>query len=255
MTDIPVVTIRYFEEMGVVSPERINTYRYYTEKDVYNLCEYKKMRSYGMPVDEILSFFHIRTMGEYAEKFEMLETEYDRKSRYYRCLEQYTKESVRIMQNIERYIGEFCIQKIAERRYVDFYLDPKERKGEQQRIWMSWIHEYYPFVEYMLIFEEGADQGYKWVNAISTEIIRQLHIPVSGDISTIKEQKAVFTIVVEEGKQQDQSFYPLGEIPELEQYFARNHYVQDGDIVGKLVARTEENEKEKRYMGYWIPIQ
>lgn len=253
MTDIPIVTIRYFEEMGIVSPQRVNTYRYYTEKDVYNLLEYKKMRSYGMPAGEILSFFHIQSMEEYAEKFNMLRAEYDRKSRYYKCLEECTEESVQIMQNIEQYIGRFCVREIIERRYVDFYFNGKNT-GEEQ-IWMSWIHEYYPFVEYMMIFEKESGQGCKWVNAIRSQIIRQLDIPVSGDISTIERHKAVFTVAVEEGNRQEQSFCSSGGLPLPDQYLAEHGYVQDGNIVGKLLARTEENHREKLYMGYWIPIR
>ena len=253
MTDIPVVTIRYFEEQGIVSPVRKGSYRYFSEQDIYNLCEYRKMRSYGMKLEEIKEFFQIQDMKTYASAFERLEEQYKKQADRYRILAECTSKSVRTIQEAERNIGQFIDTQISEKYYLDFYYG-EEAVGPRD-LWQEWVHEYYPFVEYLALIDEKTT----WVNAIDAHIVEELRIPINGRVGKIEAQRAIYTVVREVGDQ----FYDPKQLPDIENYLKEHHLKRAGAIVGKLIAGGKsddlfderEGNQTYRHIGYWIPVK
>tara|TARA_B100000768_G_C11004908_1_gene259522 strand:- start:14 stop:424 length:411 start_codon:yes stop_codon:yes gene_type:complete len=52
-SNLPVKTIRYYEDVGFVSPQRSkNGYRYFREEDVHKLAFLKRARSLGFTIDD-----------------------------------------------------------------------------------------------------------------------------------------------------------------------------------------------------------
>ena len=55
-TGLPAKTIRYYEEIGLVTPERkANGYRVFSENDVHKLAFLARARSLGFPVESCRS--------------------------------------------------------------------------------------------------------------------------------------------------------------------------------------------------------
>jgi len=253
MTDIPVVTIRYFEEQGIVSPVRKGSYRYFSEQDIYNLCEYRKMRSYGMKLEEIKAFLQIQDMRTYASAFERLEEHYKKQADRYRILAECTSKSVKTIRETEQNIGQFIDTEISEKYYLDFYYG--EEAMEPRELWQEWVHEYYPFVEYLALIDEKTI----WVNAIDAQIVEELGIPINDRVGRIKRQRAIYTVVREVGDQ----FYDSKQLPDIESYLKEHHLKRAGAMVGKLIAggKTDdvfggrEENQACRHIGYWIPVE
>ena len=58
MLDVPVETIRFLEQKGLVSPEKNpeSGYRFYDVWDVNQILDYKKFRQIGFSSGETISF-------------------------------------------------------------------------------------------------------------------------------------------------------------------------------------------------------
>lgn len=55
-TGLPAKTIRYYEDVGLITPERaVNGYRTFTETDVHKLAFLARARSLGFPVESCRS--------------------------------------------------------------------------------------------------------------------------------------------------------------------------------------------------------
>lgn len=52
-------TIRYYEKIGLIKPEVINSHRNYTEEELDNLDTIVKLKRNGFSLDEIKRMFHL----------------------------------------------------------------------------------------------------------------------------------------------------------------------------------------------------
>ena len=257
MTGIPVDTIRYYESSGIVNPERVNTYRYYSELDVLNLLEYRKMRNYGMNMSEIRDFFRIGDMEHYAQEFERLETEYAEAARYYQVLYEYARQSVHTIREAAEGKGDYRLMTMPERYYISFYFQEDTMSGEASRIWQCWINKYYSLVEYLAIFKQKSflsevpETECLWVNALDKRVVEELQIPLPEHADVIPAHRALYTVVEETGA----DFYDPAIIHDIKQYLKKHHYRLAGDIIGKMIARIQDQGVEHRYLGVWIPIE
>ncbi|MBQ7433809.1 MAG: MerR family transcriptional regulator [Lachnospiraceae bacterium] len=257
MTGIPVDTIRYYETAGIVKPTRVNTYRYYSEIDVLNLLEYRKMRNYGMNMSEIKDFFQITDMEQYAREFERLEEKYAQAVRYYQALHKYAQQSVHTIREAAQGMGQYRLVTMPEKYYIHFYFHEEEGDEEESDIWQCWINEYYSLVEYLAIFKQEnfildvPKNECLWVNALDKKVVEELQIPLPTHVDVIPAHKAVYTVVEETGE----DFYDLDVIDGVKQYLNAHQYQVAGDIIGKMISRIQDHGVERRYLGIWIPIE
>jgi Predicted transcriptional regulators len=64
-TDLPTSTLRYYEELGLLNPQRLsNNYRSYSQQDL-NWCQFiQRAKSTGMPLSTIIEYSQLRQRGE-----------------------------------------------------------------------------------------------------------------------------------------------------------------------------------------------
>ena len=88
LVDIPVKTLRYYDECDVLKPSKIDTftgYRYYSDDDIID-CEFIKMlKSLNFTLDEIVRYkdcldeeIIIKKKKEIEERMYILKKQYDR---------------------------------------------------------------------------------------------------------------------------------------------------------------------------------
>lgn len=255
MIDIPIDTIRYYEKRGILSPIRKGKYRAFSDEDIYILCEYKKMRSYGLTLNEIKEFNHVDDMQDYIERFIVIRDECDQKMKYYLALKKSMESSVNMLENVKNYVGNYQMTEIRAKYYIDFF-QQKKAGLDCDDIWKSWIHDYYPWVEYIAVLDladgesENITENSMWANAIDEEFVMSLHIPVNEVVQRIPAQKALFTVVNRYGERLiDKKF-----IEEIRRELEERNLILDGKIIGKMIARIKEKDNILRYIGIWIPV-
>lgn len=65
--DIPVATLRYYDEIGLLTPARVNPhshYRYYGTPQFERLSTIKYLRALGLPLATIADFFAARELSK-----------------------------------------------------------------------------------------------------------------------------------------------------------------------------------------------
>lgn len=256
MIGIPIDTIRYYEKMGIISPIRKGTYRAFSEEDIYLLCEYKKMRSYGLALKEIKDFNHVTSIRDYAEQFAAIRDVCNRKMKYYLALNKNMEKSVDMLYNVKNFVGKYQMTEIEAKYYIDFF-QKREIHSEQPNIWDIWVHEYYPLVEYIAVWDledgesENITQNSMWVNAISEECVKDLNIPVDETVQKIPCQNALFTVINRYGERMiDKQF-----MEEIRRELEARNLELAGKVIGKMMARIRENDDILRYIGVWIPVR
>ncbi|WP_318765458.1 MerR family transcriptional regulator [Lactiplantibacillus carotarum] len=63
--DVPVATLRYYDQIGLLKPSRVDPnshYRYYASEQVERLSTIKYFRALGLPLDQIADFFEAREL-------------------------------------------------------------------------------------------------------------------------------------------------------------------------------------------------
>ncbi len=258
MTDIPIDTIRYYEKKGYVAPQRQGTYRFYTESDVYNLCEYKKLRSFGLSMKEITAMFHQDSLDDYTNRFEQLEEIYSYQAKYYQILHENTRQSVMTMQNIPADLNNFRQVEMPEKYYMDFYINKEhEYSDEFISIWREWVNKYYSLVQYIAIFDEKnifshmPENKYVWANALDAKTVKKLKISHPKCVKVLPKHKALYTVVCENGKHD----FNISLLDNAKKYVESHGYQTAGKIVGKLIARVHEDGEPQQYIAFWIPIK
>lgn len=256
MIDIPVDTIRYYEKRGILSPIRKGTYRAFSDEDVYILCEYKKMRSYGLTLNEIKDFNHVADMRDYAERFEAIRDDCDQKIKYYHALKKSMVSSVEMLRNAKEHVGNYQMTEITAKYYIDFFQQKKAGLNYQD-IWKRWIHDYYPWVEYIAVLDleagesENITKNSMWTNAIDEEFVTDLCIPINETVQRIPSHKALFTVVNRYGERLiDKKF-----TEEIRRELDARNLILDGKIISKMIARIREDDNILRYIGIWIPVR
>ena len=255
MIDIPIDTIRYYEKIGIISPERKGTYRYFSEEDIYLMCEYKKMRSYGLTPDDIHNFYEISNIEDYADEFEKIRADCKKRADFYVTLEKSMSKSVDMLKNIDEYIGKFQESKMEGRYYTDFYKN--HNIEEYHAIWNQWVHDYYPFVEYIAVWDinEGESDNITnnamWANAISEEKIKGLSISTNEYVNKIEAGDALFTVIT----RYDDILVDRPFLDEINKELHSRGLCVNGKLVGKMMARIKEEDRIKRYIGIWIPVR
>ncbi len=127
IVDIPVRTLRFYDEYGVLQPSEIDNYtgyRYYTEKDIKECKIIKLLKSVDFTLDEIAIYKNNlnaeildKKQNEILERINLLKKKYKRLS--------IIKEEFQKIQNNDSYIpkiyeskGEKILNKKYDRRNI-----------------------------------------------------------------------------------------------------------------------------------------
>ncbi|WP_245376237.1 MerR family transcriptional regulator [Paenibacillus eucommiae] len=101
LANISKRTLYYYEEIGILVPERINTYRYYSEKDYIKLQQILLLKSIGYSIIQIVEFFKstdsfndddlFRSLGDQLRLLEERKEKLDREIFYLKSTMQYVQ--------------------------------------------------------------------------------------------------------------------------------------------------------------------
>lgn len=65
ITDLSIATLRYYEELGLLSPQRNSSnYREFTEKDLSWIAFIKRAKATGMTLSKIQEYAKLREQGD-----------------------------------------------------------------------------------------------------------------------------------------------------------------------------------------------
>lgn len=122
LLDIPAETLRYYDRVGLISPQRRgeNGYRYYYIEQFELLLTIKLLRAMGMPIEKIQVILDGKDLGDICDLFADKRKEVQLQQQY---LEYLLKKIDYLEAALSRCRHTECIEEVPSPQYWPFYID------------------------------------------------------------------------------------------------------------------------------------
>lgn len=262
--DISSNTVRRYEGMGYLSPDRMdaNGYRVYGAGDVTKMIIINNYRKLGFSHAEIAKIFK----GSYHEKIGLYEERLaamDKELELLSGLRHMLKDDLALMKKIEAVQDGFYQRDCVPMNYV-LYSENGELLKEDERL--DTIQEYFynaTELRYIYIFKKGEiEQGIFNCNegiAVKDVHMERFGLKLNRYTGVYEKKPSIMKIVKlplnfsESGQEEkDRLFHEI--FNDVLQYIKENGYVMDGDIIGIKISMSLEEETEAQYVLISIPF-
>lgn len=263
--DISSNTVRRYEGMGYLSPDRmdLNGYRVYGAGDVTKMIIINHYRKIGFSHAEIAQIFK----GSYHEKIELYE---ERLAAMDKELEQLTglrhmlKDDLALMKKIEAVTDGFYQRDCVPMNYV-LYSENGLLLKEDGRL--DTIQEYFynaTELRYIYIFKK--EEIEKGILACNEGIaVKDVHMERFGlglnEFTSVYEKKYSIMKIAKlplnfaecEEEEKNRLFHEI--FDDMLSYISENKYAIAGDVIGIKISMSLEEETEEQYVLVSVPVE
>ena len=259
--DIPVQTIRFYEQQGIVSPGRIGEggYREYETWDLFYLGECMMYRNMGLTVGEIKKVLHQEPLSYLSGCVKRRLAQIKEQRAMELLMERYLMEYGRKIEVLHYNVGKYWITKQPELAYFANV----ERNGNEYTYVKSnnekrlrW-NKHLPLVQSIQLLslndllDKNAQDRDVWISAVEKELMPILHLRMEEDVQSLPEEICVATIF-DAGERGQLS---LERYRDIMRQLELQGYKPSGDIRSHLLARCWENGSYHRYFEVFVPIK
>jgi len=262
--DISSNTVRRYEGMGYLSPDRMdaNGYRVYGAGDVTKMIIINNYRKIGFSHAEIAKIFK----GSYQDKIEIYEERLaamDRELEQLSGLRHMLKDDLALMKKIEAVQDGFYQRDCVPMNYV-LYSEDGELLKEDERL--DTIQQFFynaTELRYIYIFKkEEIEKGI--LNCNEGIAVKNVHMERFGlglnEYTGVYEKKpslmkiAKLPLNIPECSKEERTrlFHEI--FDDVLAYITENGYIIDGDVIGIKISMSLEEENEEQYVLIGIPF-
>jgi DNA-binding transcriptional MerR regulator len=257
--NIPADTLRYYEKMNIVHPDKNydNQYRSYMPWDINFLTECKRFRGFDFSLSEIEEIMHHDNLDHFTEKFVERQQYFEDKLKYYSLLVQKNKNIVADLKNAKNEIGQYTFSQHPDMYYFlhrfNYQYVKKDTFGG---IFESWTN-YFPFIDFIVemkmddVIDRNNNNNYSWGFSIEKEYANAFNIPFNNKVRHIEEMQCVSTIICAGS----QGSFSLKLLDDALEFIEKNGYELSGNVTGIIIARVHEPEGYHRYFKIWLPVK
>lgn len=263
MLDVPVETIRFLEQKGLVSPEKNaeNGYRYYNIWHVNQILEYKKYRQVGFNSKEAVSLVNGCSLEALIDQFEDKKKDASYLAHYYQAKALKLNNFQEVLSSAEKLVGNYYIMNRPE-NYSLFF-----GSYDEKELHVSYAHEteggfdeltrQYPFVEHTFRIRQSdflastANIEVQWGFTVKKRWVDRLRIQLYPQMEHFRSVPSIFTFVRVLQKQ----FVTASLLQGIFDFMHEHGYELNGDITLTYIATVNENGQNVRYMEVWTPIK
>ena len=249
--------IRYYEEKGVVSPEKdpSNNYRYYDTWDINYLIDCLWYKNFGFGIEKVAQMV---TEDSYDLLLDTLE---------HRSNE--LRESIRRQELLLQRIGKFqerlkatmsYVGKCEVRENAGFFYYINRRNAEYDNhtatleISRRWL-KYMPFTRrYFEISDDSLESGednYEWGFSVSAQYVNELGIDVSPPVRRMEPRLCVHSAFKSSGLDR----FSARKTDFLAEFARENGYEPVHGAFGNLACSVIENGEQTGYFEVWLPVR
>ncbi|TCK90521.1 DNA-binding transcriptional MerR regulator [Natranaerovirga hydrolytica] len=250
---IPVETLRFFENKGLITPQRDinNNYRYFDTLDLNKIIAYKLYRSFEFSLED--SVHMVRCDNDTS--LDMLNKQIntiESKFQYYQNLYERIQDVKKSFEHTKHLIGTYEIKERPELLLYDNQVNDQFEKDEKRiQTTKNWL-EYLPFIHIAIhiskdtmVSNDDVHFGY----ALETKYQNVVQA-VKNDLSEVyPSKKCIHTIVQSTNKNplSTKTFAPI--IDEM----IKKGQTLEGDIIGWIINEEDLGDEKVRYFECWIP--
>jgi len=248
--------IRYYEEKGVVSPEKDpdNRYRYYDTWDINYLIDCLWYKNYGFGIEQVA---HMVTDFSYAD---LLETLVDKQSeirdtirKQQLLLERIEKFSERLSETREL-VGTF---ELRENKPFYYYInrhnseyDSADSTSEMSRKWLR----YMPFTRrYFEVSEKSVrkeEDEYDWGFSVSGKYVSEFNISIAPPVTEMPSYLCIHSAFKSSGLDR----FSARKLDFLTDYAAKQGLTPARGAFGNLACSVIEDGLQTAYFEVWLPV-
>lgn len=262
--DISSNTVRRYEGMGYLSPDRMdaNGYRVYGAGDVTKMIIINNYRKIGFSHAEIAKILK----GSYHEKIELYEERLaamDKELELLSGLRHMLKDDLALMKKIEAVTDGFYKRDCVPMNYV-LYSENGELLKEDGRL--DTIQEYFynaAELRYVYIFKkEEVEQGVLTCNegiAVKDVDMERFGLGLNEFTAVYEKKNSIMKIAKLplnfaecEQEEKTQLFHDI--FDDVLVYITENGYVIDGDVIGVKISMSLEENNEEQYVLISVPV-
>ena len=263
MLNVPVETIRFFEQKGLIMPVKneMTGYRYYSVWDANQILEYKKYRQIGFSSNEAIAMIKDIDCNGLIDQLESKRKEAVYQAHFYQAKALKLKNFQSILDNAKHLVGEYYIMNRPEN--YSLYMrshgadglrtsTAKETEGAFDE-----LTNYYPFVEHAYRIRKEwcmaptREYEAQWGFTVKKRWADRLNINILPKMEHQKATTAVFTVIRLGQKQ----YFSLQLLEGVFLFMKKHGYELNGDIVGVHVATVREEQESVRYVEVWVPVK
>jgi DNA-binding transcriptional MerR regulator len=248
--------IRYYEEKGVVSPQKDehNNYRYYDTWDTNFLIDCIWYKHYGFGIDQIAHMLSEYTCDDLLECLDNKTVEIEANVRRQQMLLERLRQHRTSVANISNYLGK------CDTRYrpaMIYYLNRHNaayyNRSDIQQLSVEW-QKYMPFTKRYFELPENddknSDAGYSWGFSLDRHYVDDFNIKIEPPVHNLPSCYCIHSAFKSSGKN---AFTPH-HLDYMYDYAKENGYTVAGKACGRLVCSVVDNGRVTGFFEAWLPV-
>ena len=255
---IPNDTLRYYEQRGIVSPQKDESsgYRYYSDWDVNFLLDSKWYRSFDFSLDNVVHMINDDDWDTFVDRcisheFVMLRRINEQKNKL-AALSKYRQKVSKIKENAGVFsLCERPAMVFQRHRYgYEFLVDSNKPSATQKWIDSMPYVDHTFHVQYFPGYSGSHDNEHYWGFSLSPDDACKYGVDLSSPAEYIQPVKSIYTIFSAE----DEGTFMRDLHSKAADKAVTMGYSVSGPLIGNLIVRLHENGMLRRYFEVWIPI-
>ena len=249
--------IRYYEEKGVVSPQKdpYNNYRYYDTWDINFLIDCLWFKNFGFGIEQVAHIVSQNTYDELVGNLTERGDELLASIRFQELLLQRIRRYAENLKTLPGFIGRCDIRQSAEFvRYLNRYNTMYDNDAELQTLTRQWL-KYMPFSRrYFEVPEDdllGEGDDYAWGFSIGMQYVEEFGIEIKPPVKHIPSQLCIHSAFTSTGKDR----FTARHLDFLTDYAVKNNLKVAGCAFGNLACSVVEKGEITGFFEVWLPIE
>jgi DNA-binding transcriptional MerR regulator len=249
--------IRYYEEKGVVTPQkdRNNRYRYYDAWDVNFLIDclwYKKM---GFGINEIAKMSKVESYHDLIAHLTSQGDQILEQIQYQNLLLERMRRLTEDVVRVKDYLGVCDIRHNKEfLYYLNRRNDVYDNSPACQQLNESW-NRYMPFTKRLFMIDEeglsGKNDDYMWGFSISRTYARTFGVTETPNVLRVRPKLCVHAAFKSYGK----DGFTARHLDFMRDFARKNGLRTKGHAFGNLICSVPEDGKITGYFEAWLPVR
>jgi DNA-binding transcriptional MerR regulator len=249
--------IRYYEEKGVVSPEKdpYNNYRYYDTWDINYLIDCLWYKNFGFGLDQVAHMVSLCTYDMLVDGFEEKAEEIRVSIRHQALLLQRIQTFKERLAETKSHVGQCRLrQNAAFCYYINRHNSEYDNRAQTIELSRRWL-KYMPFSRrYFEIPEEamaGGGDDYVWGFSLGTQYVEEFGIEIAPPVREMSPTLCIHSAFTNAGRDR----FSARKLDFLLDYAREHNLVPTRGAFGNLVCSVVENGEQTGYFEVWLPVK
>jgi DNA-binding transcriptional MerR regulator len=246
--------IRYYEQCGVINPEREkdNNYRIYHSMDLFELLEAVSLSKFDVNIKKIHEIKNTQAGEMLKESYQSFYEKKQEEIAFDQMICERSKEMIDIIETAQFNIGNIYVKKMPEAMRLHWFYgkDDHYTKMMVPNKLLSFIssQRMIPFVDNVILFEPEKET---WFVQFQKRYIKESLIP-SKESWLHEEEQLVLATIIDMG---DKGAFRDEQVFTTAKKMREKGYDLEPYIYGRLLYRGVENDSYHRYLELFIPLK